>query len=131
MSKFGSTILKHENSDISESNGSSDLKIAHKVTCLHTHNLAKFQPCIPSSSKVIAKKVQFQFLSRPLDQFLSRPSNLAKYYINHIHMKFPFKTIAQVSINFLSRPLYCPSHPTGIKPSQNTISDHFKTLILV
>ena len=90
-----------------------------------------FQPSTPSSSKVIAKKVQFQFLSRPLDQFLSRPSNLAKYYIILIHTKLPFKTIAQVNSNFLSRPLYSPLHLTGIKPSQNTNSDHFKTLILV
>ena len=131
MSKFGSINFKHKNSNISKSNGSSNLKFSHKVTCLYVHNLVKFQPSTPSGSKVIAKKVQFQLLSRPLDQFLSRPSNLAKYYIICIHTKFPFKTIAQVNRNFLSRPLYSPLHLTGIKPSQNANSDHFKTLILV
>ena len=129
MSKFGSIILKHKNSNISKSNGSSNF--SHKVPCLHAHNPAKFKPSTPNGSKVIAKKVQFQFLSRPLDQFLSRPSNLAKYYIIRIHMKFPFKTTAQFNRNFLSRPLYSPSNITGIKPSQNTNSDHFKTLLLV
>ena len=119
MSKFRSLNFKHKNTDNSESNGSSNLKFSHKVPCLYAHHPAKFQPSTPNGSKVIAKKVQFQFLSRPLDQFLSRPSDLAKYHISHIHMKFPFKTIAQVNRNFLSRPLYSPLHLTGIKPSQN------------
>ena len=40
MNQFWSIIFKHKNSDISKTNGSSDLKFIYKVPCLYAHNPA-------------------------------------------------------------------------------------------
>ena len=42
MSKFGSIIFKHKNSNNSETNGSNNLKFLHKVSCLHMYHPALY-----------------------------------------------------------------------------------------
>ena len=125
MCKSESKFSNHKNSDNSEAIGSSDLKFGQTLPTIGTYHPAKFRPTNPSSSKVIAKKVHFKLLSRPLSGFLSRPwigflsrpQIFAKYSITHTYTKVPFKTLlgAIVIITLV----------------QNAKFDHFKTLDLV
>ena len=126
MNKFGVTLQKHQNSDISATNNSSDLKLTHKVPHIYVHNVPKFQLPIPSGSKVIAKSV-FLAPFKTLAHFPFKTIVLCYYWVirtchasekGNIHMKFPFKTFFQD---------HC-TH-SEVKPIQNTHLNHFKTLV--
>ena len=52
-------FLETQNSDILETNSSSNLKLTHNVPCFYAHNMPKFHVPTPSGSKVITKSVHF------------------------------------------------------------------------
>ena len=135
MCKTKAKFSKHQNSHNLKAIGSSNLKLSQKLLTTSAHHPAKFQPPIPSSSKVIAKKAHlnsFQdhyirlYSILPIgsfqDHYIKIYSTIGSFPDHYIRLysnthKFPFKAPIGATVITIS--------------VQNAKSDHFKTLDLV